>query len=61
MMKKTYKSPKALIVELQINNGLLLSTSETKVYGAASGGWVKEQAGDDTPSVTDKSVWDNEW
>ncbi len=60
-MKKTYKSPKALIVELQINNGLLLSTSETKVYGATSAGWVKEQAGDETPSVTDKSVWDDEW
>ena len=59
-MKKTYKSPKALIVELHINNGLLLSTSETKVFGA-SGGWVKEQAGDDTPSITDKSLWDEEW
>ena len=60
MMKKTYKSPKALIVELQINNSLLLSTSETTLTGNRAG-WVKEQAGDDTPSVTDKSVWDEEW
>ena len=59
-MKKTYKSPKALIVELQINNSLLLSTSETNVSGT-NGGWVKEQAGDDTPSITDKNVWDEEW
>ena len=59
-MKKTYKSPKALIVELQINNGLLLSTSETQVTGA-SGGWVKEQAGNDNPTITDKSLWDEEW
>lgn len=59
-MKKTYKSPKALIIELQINKGLLLSTSETKV-SVENGGWVKEQAGDDTPTLTDKSLWDEEW
>lgn len=59
-MKKTYKSPKALIVELQINKSLLLTTSETIVEGT-KGGWVKEQAGNDNSTITDKSVWDNEW
>ena len=59
-MKKTYQSPKALIVEIQINRGLLLSTSETTVSGD-KGGWVKEQVGNDNSTVTDKSVWDNEW
>ena len=59
-MKKTYKSPKALIVELQINNSLLLSTSETKLTGS-SAGWVKEEASNSNPTITDKSVWDEEW
>ena len=60
MVKKTYKSPKALIVELQINNSLLLSTSETQVLGA-NGGWVKEEASNSNPTITDKSLWDEEW
>lgn len=59
-MKKTYKSPKALIVELQINKSLLLTTSETIVSGD-NGGWVKEDAGVSNSSVTNKSVWDEEW
>lgn len=59
-MKKTYKSPKALIVELQINNSLLLSTSEAEVTGN-SAGWVKEEASNSNPTITDKSLWDEEW
>jgi len=59
-MKKTYKSPKALIVELQINKSLLLTTSETIVSGD-NGGWVKEDVGVSNSSVTNKSVWDEEW
>ena len=57
-MKKTYKSPKALIVELQINKSLLLTTSETMVE---NGGWVKEDVGVSNSSVNNKSVWDEEW
>ena len=60
MVKKTYKSPKALIVELQINNSLLLSTSETQVLGT-NGGWVKKEASNSNPTITDKSLWDEEW
>ena len=57
IMKKTYQSPEALIVELQINKGLLLSTSETEVSGD-NGGWVKEENYD---VITDKNIWDDEW
>jgi hypothetical protein len=59
-MKKTYISPKALIVELQINNSVLLTISETEV-DTSKGGWVKEDVGSRNSTVTDKSVWDSEW
>lgn len=59
-MKKTYKSPKALIVELQINKSLLLTTSET-IVSVDNGGWVKEDVGVSNSSVNNKSVWDEEW
>lgn len=59
-MKKTYKSPKALIVELQINKSLLLTTSET-IVSVDDGGWVKEDVGVSNSSVTNTSVWDEEW
>ena len=59
-MKKTYKSPKALIVELQINKSLLLTMSNNTVSGD-DGGWVKEDVGVSNSSVTNKSVWDEEW
>ncbi|MBR6141916.1 MAG: hypothetical protein IKQ37_09200 [Bacteroidaceae bacterium] len=57
-MKKTYQSPLALIVELQINKSLLLTTSENY---ALDGGWVKEDVGVSNSSVSDKNVWDEEW
>jgi len=59
-MKKTYQSPEALIVKIQVHESLLLSTSETKVSGS-SGGWVKEQVVDDNSTINDKSLWDEEW
>lgn len=59
-MKKTYKSPKALIVELQINKSLLLTMSNNTVLDD-NGGWVKEDVGVSNSSVTNKSVWDEEW
>ena len=55
-MKKTYQSPEALIIELQVNEDLLLSTSETTIEGN-NGGWVKEES----TSPTNKSIWDDEW
>ena len=60
MMKKTYISPKALIVKIQIHNSLLLSTSETQVSGT-KGGWVKEQVNNDNSTISDKNLWDEEW
>lgn len=59
-MKKTYQSPKALVVEIHINKSLLLTTSETFV-SVDNGGWVKEDVGVSNSSVTNKSVWDEEW
>ena len=59
-MKKTYKSPKALIVELQINKSLLLTMSNNTVLDD-NGGWVKEDVGVINSSVNNKSVWDEEW
>ena len=59
-MKKTYQSPEALVIKIQINESLLINMSETKVEGG-NGGWVKEEAGTDDPTITDKSLWDDEW
>lgn len=60
-MKKTYQSPEALIIEIQIRKNLLFATSETKVLGD-NGGWVKELAGeDDDWTLTDTNLWDDEW
>ena len=59
-MKKTYQSPEALIIKIQTHKSLLLSTSETIVSGDR-GGWVKENVIDDNSTVTDKSIWDEEW
>ncbi len=56
-MKKTYKSPKALIVELQINKSLLLTMSNNTVLDD-NGGWVKEE---NTTTIGDNNVWDSEW
>jgi len=60
-MKKAYQSPQALIIKIQTNRGLLLSTSETVVSGNR-GGWVKEENNTASSStVNDVNVWDNEW
>ena len=61
-MKKTYQSPEALVVKIQIQRSLLLSASDTTVSGE-NGGWVKELADDDDcwMSSDKSSVWDEEW
>ena len=58
-MKKTYISPEFLTVELRCNQMLaesMMFGSSEQTAGVNSGGFVKE---DNT--VTDKSIWDEEW
>jgi len=59
-MKKTYQSPEALVIKIQIHKSLLLSTSDNTVEGS-NGGWVKEQVDDINSTVSDKNIWDDEW
>ena len=59
-MKKTYQSPEALVIKIQIHKSLLLSTSDNTVEDG-NGGWVKEQVDDINSTVSDKNIWDDEW
>ena len=59
-MKKTYQSPEALVIKIQINESLLINMSDTTVEGG-NGGWVKEQVDDINSTVSDKNIWDDEW
>ena len=59
-MKKTYISPELLIVELATRNHLMEISIVSDRNATVSGnnmGLVKEE----NNTVTDKSVWDNEW
>ncbi len=56
-MKKTYQSPEALVIKIQIQGSLLLNTSE-KVIEAGDGGWAKEE---NNNVITDKNIWSDEW
>ena len=56
-MKKTYQSPEALVIKIQIQGSLLLNTSETTV-SEQNGGWVKEE---NNNVITDKNIWSDEW
>ena len=47
-MKKIYQMPEVFVVDLQVQDSLLLSTSDTTVEGD-NGGWVKE----------DRNNWDD--
>ena len=49
-MKKIYQMPEVFVVDLQVQDSLLLSTSDTTVEGD-NGGWVKE----------DRNNWDDIW
>ena len=60
-MKKTYISPEFILVELR-GIQMLAESIPVDVNGATtttdtSGGWVKEG----NTTVTDKSIWDEEW
>ena len=56
-MKKTYQSPEALVIKIQIQGSLLLNTSE-KVIEAGDGGWAKEE---NNNVIADKNIWSDEW
>ena len=59
-MKKTYISPELVAVELHSRSTVLsgsLVIDGTKTVSGTDGGWVKEESS----SVTNKSVWDEEW
>ncbi|MBQ6191505.1 MAG: hypothetical protein IJK51_04310 [Bacteroidaceae bacterium] len=56
-MKKTYQSPEALVIKIQINESLLINMSETTVEGG-NGGWAKEE---NNNVITDKNIWSDEW
>jgi hypothetical protein len=57
-MKKTYQSPEALVIKIQINESLLITQSEGQVSGE-NGGWVKEE--EDYNPISDKKIWNDEW
>ena len=57
-MKKTYQSPEALVIKIQINESLLINMSDTTVSGD-DGGWVKEE--EDYNPISDKKIWNDEW
>lgn len=58
-MKKTYISPKFLTVELRTMNMMALSMNNTEqINNSNMNDYVQDVKG---TSVTDKSVWDNEW
>ena len=61
-MKKTYISPKFLLVELRCTQmmaeSMFVDTAGTaSTVTGSSGGWVKET----NTTVTNKSIWDEEW
>ena len=59
-MKKTYRSPELVAVELHSRSTVLsgsLVIDGTKTVSGTNGGWVKE----DNTSINDVNVWDEEW
>jgi len=58
-MKKTYISPKFLTVELRTVNMMALSINSTEqITSSNTNDYVQDVKG---TSVTNKSVWDEEW
>ena len=58
-MKKTYISPKFLTVELRTVNMMALSINSTEQITSSNiNDYVQDVKG---TSVTNKSVWDEEW
>jgi hypothetical protein len=56
-MKNTYIIPESVIVELGTRNHLMnVSIVEKELADGSNVGLVKEET-----SVTDKSLWDEEW
>ena len=57
-MKKIYKSPQILVVQLRTHQmlaeSLLYDSSET-ITTESEGSWTKES------TISDKNVWDDEW
>ena len=62
MMKKTYISPKFLLVELRCTQmmaeSMFVDTESSAPYVSnTNGGWAKEN----NSTVRDVNLWDNEW
>ncbi len=58
-MKKIYKSPEILVVNIRTNHMLaesIVSDDTQIINNESDGGWVKEQN-----TFPNGSVWDNEW
>ena len=58
-MKKTYISPEFILVELRGIQMLAesLGVDNNTTVSGTSGGWAKE----DNTTISDKSLWDEEW
>ena len=60
-MKKIYQAPEVQIIEMQIQDSVMLATSEQEVAGT-NGGWVKgESTSSSSSSPSRYNVWDDDW
>lgn len=57
-MKRIYQAPELQITEIQMQDGILLGTSEREVTGT-DGGWVKGESS--SSSTSSYNVWDDDW
>lgn len=58
-MKKTYKAPGVLVVNIRTNHMLaesIYSNENETITIESEGGWVKEQN-----TFSDKNIWEDEW
>ena len=60
-MKKIYQAPEVQIIEMQIQDSVMLTTSDRTVEGT-NGGWVKGESTSSSSSSTSRyNVWDDDW
>lgn len=57
-MKKTYKTPEILVVQIRTKSVILqLSVNPDEISGE-NAGWTKEY---DNSTISGKNVWEDEW